>query len=57
MDGAASKGQFRIVLLINKTDFLLRDGESQTWWERECCQIWKEFIFEGLVCHCVSKDS
>lgn len=29
-DGAASKGQFRIVTLINKTDFLWRDRESQT---------------------------
>lgn len=35
-DRIASKGQFRIMILINKTDFLWRDGESQTEWEREC---------------------
>lgn len=28
-DVAASKGQFRIAILINKTDFLLGDGESR----------------------------
>lgn len=43
--GLPAKVSLGLWFFINKTDFLWRDGELQTYWERECYQVWKEFVF------------
>lgn len=48
MDGAASKGQFRIVLLINKTDFLLRDGSRRLGGKENAVKYGKNSFLKDL---------